>query len=85
MSDTSTGLHPVENHTSETDHPHSQISASILTLDVDMPTILEEQEDEAMHDCHVIEEHTNSVADKRSHQLYPPLMILSLPPHMCPL
>ena len=39
MSDTSTGLHHIENHTSETEHSHSQTSASLLTLDVDMPTI----------------------------------------------
>ena len=83
MSDTSTGLHPVENHTSETEHSHSQTSASLLTLDVDLPTILEEQEDEAMHDCPVTEEHTQSVADQEITSVVgPPDDTISPSPHV---
>ena len=44
--------------------PQSQTSASLLTLDVDLPTILEEQEDEDTHDCPLIEEHTTNGIDQ---------------------
>ena len=35
----------------------SQPSTSLLTLDVDIPTILEEQDDDAIHDWPISEEH----------------------------
>ena len=50
-SGTSAGLPPTENQITDSGHPYSQASESLLTLDVDMPTILEEQEDEDIHDC----------------------------------
>ena len=36
----------------------SQSLRSLLTIDVDLSTILEEQEDEDIHDCPITEEHT---------------------------
>ena len=42
--------------------PQSQSSTSLLTLDVDLSTILEKQEDEDINDCPITEEHiTNGV------------------------
>ena len=41
----------------------SKSSTYLLTLDVDLPTILEEQEDEDINDCPITEEHITSDVD----------------------
>ena len=71
LPDNSTGLTPGEEGIPETGHHHSQALESLLTLDVDIPTILEEQEDEDINDWPIIEEDTYIGADQEITPIVP--------------
>ena len=53
--DHSMGLTHGEEDIPETCHRYSQALESLLTLNVDVPTILDDQEDEDINDCPIIE------------------------------
>ena len=50
----------------------SQSSTSLLTLDVNLLTVLEEQEDEDINDCPITEEHITSDVDHIITPSFPP-------------
>ena len=54
--DHSMGLTPGEEDIPETCH-HSQALESLMTLDIDISTILEDQEDNDINDCIIIDEY----------------------------
>ena len=81
--DNSTGLTPGEEDIPETGRQHSQALESLLTLDVDIPTILEDEEDENINDCPITEEDTAICVDQDISQSVPtPDDSISPSPHV---
>ena len=80
--DNSTVITPGEEDITETGHKNSQAFESLLTLDIDIPKILEEQEDEDINDCPITEDDTAIGVD----QEITPIVTIhddsTPPPHM---